>query len=161
MGRAETHKMSTASAIHASLAADYDAVVIGGGPAGLSAALYLGRARRRTLVVDAGKPRNAKAGASHGVFTRDGTPPSELLAEARRQLRTYPGVELRHIAAESATIADGGFAVRLEGDETIRARRVILACGVRDELPPIEGLADYWGTRVFNCSYCHGFEERD
>ena len=153
--------MSIVLAIPVSAAADYDAVVIGGGPAGLSAALYLGRARRRVLVVDAGKPRNAKAGASHGVFTRDGTPPGELLAEARRQLRTYPGVELRHIAAESATIVDGGFAVRLEGNETIHARRLILAFGVRDELPPIKGLAEHWGTRVFHCSYCHGFEERD
>src|SRR5215469_4986354 len=116
--------MGTASGIHASPAADYDAIVIGGGPAGLSAALYLGRARRRTLVVDAGKPRNERAAASHGVFTRDGTPPSELLGEARRQLRAYPGVEFRHIAAESAEIVDGGFAVRLEGDEIVHARRV-------------------------------------
>jgi thioredoxin reductase len=153
--------VSTGSAINASSTADYDAVVIGGGPAGLSAALYLGRARRRALVVDTGKPRNAKARASHGLLTRDGTPPGELLAEARRQLRTYPSVDLRHIAAESATIVDGGFAVRLEGDETVHARRVILACGVRDELPPIQGLVDYWGTRVFHCSYCHGYEERD
>lgn len=161
MTGAETRNMNTVSAIQASSAADYDVVVIGGGPAGLSAALYLGRARRRVLVVDAGKPRNAKVGASHGVFTRDGTPPSELLAEARGQLRTYPDVEFRHIAAERAAIVDGGFAVRLEGDETIRARRIILACGVRDELPPIEGLADHWGTRVFHCSYCHGFEQRE
>jgi thioredoxin reductase len=154
-------KPETASTINGSAAADYDAVVIGGGPAGLTAALYLGRARRRALVADTGKPRNAKAGAAHGVFTRDGTPPGELLAEARRQLRTYPSIELRHIAAESATIVDGGFAVGLEGDETVRARRIILACGVRDELPPIRGLAEHWGTRVFHCSYCHGFEERD
>jgi thioredoxin reductase len=142
--------------------ADYDAVVIGGGPAGLSAALYLGRSRRRALVVDTGQPRNAKSHASHGVFTRDGTPPGELLAEARRQLATYPTIAFRPVAAVRASIAPGGFNVRLEdGDKIVRARKLVLACGIRDELPPIEGLADNWGTRVFNCTYCHGFEESD
>lgn len=141
------------------MAADYDAVVVGGGPAGLNAALYLGRARRRALVVDAGKPRNAKSHASHGLFTRDGAPPSELLAEGRRQLETYPTIELRHTAAIRAAAARSGFEVHLEGGDKISARRLILACGIRDELPPIAGLADSWGTRVFNCAYCHGFEE--
>src|SRR5205814_2128345 len=142
--------------------ADYDAVVIGGGPAGLSAALYLGRARRRALIVDIGQPRNAKSRASHGVFTRDGMPPRELLAEARRQLGTYPTIEFRHTAAVGASVTRTGFEVRLEGgDKVIRSRRLVLACGLRDELPPIEGLADNWGTRVFNCTYCHGFEESD
>jgi thioredoxin reductase len=142
--------------------ADYDAVVIGGGPAGLSAALYLGRSRRRALVVDTGKPRNAKSHASHGVFTRDGTPPGDLLAEARRQLGTYPMIEFKRVAAVGASVARAGFEVRLESsNKVISARKLVLACGIRDELPPIEGLADNWGTRVFNCTYCHGFEESD
>jgi thioredoxin reductase len=142
-------------------AADYDAIVVGGGPAGLNAALYLGRARRRALVVDAGNPRNARSHASHGLFTRDGAPPRELLAEGRRQLGTYPTVEFRHTAGIRAAKVRSGFEVQLEGGDRISSRRLILACGIRDELPPIEGLADGWGTRVFNCSYCHGFEESD
>lgn len=142
--------------------ADYDAVVIGGGPAGLSAALYLGRARRRALVVDTGQPRNAKSHASHGVFTRDGMPPNDLLAEGRRQLGTYPTIEFQRTAAVGSSVTRTGFEVRLEGGATIiRSRRLVLACGLRDELPPIEGLAENWGTRVFNCTYCHGFEESD
>jgi thioredoxin reductase len=142
-------------------AADYDAIVIGGGPAGLNAGLYLGRALRRALIVDLGKPRNARAHASHGLFTRDGVPPSELLAEARRQLGTYPTVEFRHTAAIGATVVPSGFEVLLEGGDRFRSRRLLLACGVRDELPSIDGLAESWGERVFNCTYCHGFEERD
>jgi thioredoxin reductase len=142
-------------------AQNFDVTIIGGGPAGLSAALYLARARRHTLVIDAGKPRNAVALASHGVFTRDGTPPLELLAEARRQLRTYPTVEFRHMAAVEASAVGAGFLVRLESGETVRSRRLILAVGVCDQLPPIEGVADSWGRRIFNCSYCHGFEHAD
>ena len=141
--------------------AEYDAVVVGGGPAGLSGALYLGRARRRTLVVDAGKPRNARARAAHGVFTRDGMPPRELLAEARRQLENYPGVEVLDTEAMGALTALGGFEVRLKNGDSVRARRLLLACGVRDELPAIEGLSEHWGTRVHGCTYCDGYEGAD
>jgi len=140
---------------------DYDAIVIGGGPAGLSAALYLGRARRRTLVLDAGRPRNSPSPAAHGVFTRDGTPPGELLAEARRQLAAYPTVELQETEAVAAFAEPNGYTVRLQDGSEARARRLLLACGVRDELPPIPGLAENWGTSVLHCAYCHGYEVAD
>jgi len=136
----------------------YDVIVIGGGPAGLSAALYLARARRRVLVVDAGEPRNRKARAAHGVFTRDGVPPLELLTEARRQVERYPTIEFRCTKAVEAAPRPTGFEVTLNTGDKVRARRLLLACGVRDELPPIEGLAERWGTTVHNCTYCDGYE---
>jgi thioredoxin reductase len=139
----------------------YDTVVVGGGAAGLSAALVLGRARRRTLVVDAGEPRNAPSPAAHGVFTRDGVPPAELLREARAQLAPYATVTLCDAAAVSARAMDGGFEVELANDGKVRARRLLLAVGVKDELPPIDGVAELWGTRVLHCPYCHGWEVGD
>lgn len=139
----------------------YDVVVIGGGPAGLNAALYLGRSRRRTLVLDGGRPRNARAAHAHGVFTRDGTPPLDLLAEARQQIAAYPDAEFRPIEALAAERQGNGFVVRLSSGESVEARRLLFACGVIDELPAIPGLADLWGERVHACAYCHGYEERD
>jgi thioredoxin reductase len=139
----------------------YDAVVIGGGPAGLTAALYLARSRRRTLVLDAGQPRNARAAFAHGVFTRDGIPPGELLAAARRQLAGYPDVTFRPVGACSAAPRGGRFEVELADGGAVEARRLLIASGLRDELPPIPGVADLWGRRVHLCSYCHGYEERD
>jgi thioredoxin reductase len=139
----------------------HDVIVVGGGAAGLSAALVLGRARRRTLVLDAGEPRNAPSPASHGVFTRDGVPPAELLREARAQLAPYATVALCDVAAVGARATDGGFEVELSSGERARARRLLLAVGVKDDLPPIEGLAALWGTRVLHCPYCHGWEVRD
>ena len=139
----------------------YDAIVVGGGAAGLSAALTLGRARRRTLVLDAGQPRNAPSPASHGVFTRDGAPPAELLREARAQLAPYATVTLSDVAAVGARPVAGGFEVELAGGSRTTARRLLLAVGVKDELPGIEGLAGLWGTRVLHCPYCHGWEVGD
>jgi thioredoxin reductase len=139
----------------------YDVIVAGGGAAGLSAALMLGRARRRTLVLDAGEPRNAPSPASHGVFTRDGAPPAELLREARAQLGPYATVTLCDVAAAGARPVEGGFEVDLSSGGRAYARRLLLAVGVRDELPAIEGLAGLWGTRVLHCPYCHGWEVRD
>lgn len=141
--------------------AAFDAVIIGGGPAGLSAALVLGRARRRTLVVDAGRPRNLPSPAAHGVFTRDGTSPGELLELARRQLTPYRSVELRHGLAVAADYGPGGFVVRLEDGATVQSRRLLLAVGVSDDLPPVAGLGAQWGTTVLHCAYCHGWEVRD
>ncbi len=138
-----------------------DVVVVGGGPAGLTAALYLGRARRRTLVVDAGRPRNAASPSAHGVFTRDGATPAELLAEARRQLSAYAAVELRRAEAVVAASLGDGFVVRLDDGTEVRARRLLLACGIRDELPDIEGLAGHWGRGVLHCTTCHGYEVAD
>lgn len=143
------------------LSPEYDVVVIGGGAAGLSAALTLGRARRRTLVLDTGQPRNAASPAAHGVFSRDGSPPGELLEEARRQAGHYPTVELARAEAQRADVGPHGVTVRLAGERAVRARRLVLACGVRDELPPIEGLAERWGTAVLHCAYCHGYEVAD
>jgi thioredoxin reductase len=139
----------------------HDVIVIGGGTAGLSAALVLGRARRRTLVLDGGPPRNAPSPAAHGVFTRDGTPPAELLRVARGQLAPYPSVELRGLGARSARGTADGFSLRLADGSEVRARRLLLAVGVRDELPPIEGLAALWGRGALHCPYCHGWEVRD
>ena len=135
----------------------FDAVVVGGGPAGLSAALALGRARRRVLVAADGPPRNAPARAAHNVFTRDGTPPDELNRIGRAQLAPYP-VTLRDAWAADAAPADGGFAVTFADGERVDARGLVLATGVRDVLPDVPGLADLWGTGVFHCPYCHGWE---
>ncbi|WP_324653317.1 NAD(P)/FAD-dependent oxidoreductase [Georgenia sp. H159] len=138
-----------------------DVVVIGGGPAGLSAALVLGRARRSVTVVDAGDPRNACSPSLHGFLTRDGASPADFLAAARREVRGY-GVEL--VTDEVVTVVDddgAGFRVTLAGGSTLRARRVIAATGIADELPDIDGVAERWGRDALHCPYCHGYEVRD
>lgn len=139
----------------------YDAIVVGGGSAGLSAALVLGRARRRVVVIDGGAPRNAPAEAAHGFFTRDGTPPLELLALGRAQLEQFATVEIRRGEATDSRIVAGGFEVTLADGARERARRLLLATGVRDELPEIPGLRELWGRGVYHCPYCHGWEVRD
>ena len=138
-----------------------DVVIVGAGTAGLAAALILGRSRRRTVVLDGGPPRNAPAHSAYGVFTRDGTPPQELLRLARADLRPYPSVEVREALASGVSGADGDFAVALEGGTTLRTRKVILATGVVDELPDVPGVAELWGGDLFHCPYCHGWEVRD
>ncbi|WP_229919384.1 NAD(P)/FAD-dependent oxidoreductase [Streptomyces minutiscleroticus] len=139
----------------------YEAVVVGGGAAGLSAALVLGRARRRTLVVDAGGPRNAPAAHMQGYLSRDGMAPAEFLAEGRREIARY-GVELvRDRAADVSAAGGGEFDVVLAGGRTVRARRLIVATGLADELPPVPGVAERWGRDVLHCPYCHGWEVRD
>lgn len=135
----------------------FDAVVIGGGPAGLSAALALGRARRRVLVASYGPTRNAPAEAAHNVFTRDGTTPGELVRIGRAQLAPYD-VTVREEWAADAERLDGRFAVTFAGGGRVEARGVVLATGVRDVLPDVPGLAELWGTGVFHCPYCHGWE---
>jgi thioredoxin reductase len=138
-----------------------DVVVVGAGPAGLNAALVLGRARRDVLLTDTGEPRNAAVRAMHGFLSRDGTDPAELRAVARDQLRQYASVEIRPVAAETARREDDHFEITLSGRATVPARRVVLASGVVDELPDIDGLAGHWGRGVFNCPYCDGWEHRD
>lgn len=136
---------------------DHDVVVVGGGAAGLSAALVLGRARRRVAVVDAGSPRNAPAAHMQGFLSRDGLPPAELLAIGRAEVRAY-GVEL----IDDAVVGiDPGFSVRLGGGDALRARRVLIATGVRDMLPDIPGVRERWGRDLLHCPYCHGWEVRD
>jgi len=137
--------------------ARYDVVVVGGGAAGLSAALVLGRARRRVAVVDAGTPRNAPASHMHGFLSRDGMPPAELLVAGRAEAAAY-GVEF--ISGHVVSI-EPGFAVSLENGETLAARRLLIATGATDELPPIPGLQDRWGRDFLHCPYCHGWEVRD
>jgi len=139
----------------------FDAVIVGGGPAGLEAALALGRGRRRVLLCDAGPPRNAAAVEVHGFVTRDGTPPAEFRRIAREQLRPYRNVEVRDRRVEAIDGARGAFEVRLDDGSTVAARRILLATGMIDELPDLPGYAELWGRSIFQCPYCHGWEVRD
>ena len=139
----------------------YDAVVVGAGCAGLSAALVLGRSRRRVLVLDGGEPRNAPSSGVHYFLTRDGTSPEELLRIGREQLKPYPGVEVRTAGATAATGSDGDFGVTLEDGTTVGARKILLATGVQDDLPEKPGFRELWGRGVYHCPYCHGWEMRD
>jgi thioredoxin reductase len=137
--------------------AGYDVVIAGGGPAGLSAALALGRARRRVLVVDSGRGRNSPADAVHGYLTQDGTSPARVREIAHGELSAYPSIRIAE-----GTVKDiaPGFTLTLENRE-VSARRVLVATGVVDDLPGIDGLGELWGRGVFHCPYCHGYEVRD
>ncbi|MGV9498395.1 NAD(P)/FAD-dependent oxidoreductase [Streptomyces sp. NPDC003642] len=137
----------------------YAVVVVGGGAAGLSAALVLGRARHRTLVVDAGEPRNAPAAHMQGYLTRDGMPPAEFLAIGREEVARY-GVEL--VRDRVVDVERGeDFTVVLAGGRTVRARRLVVATGLKDELPAVPGVAERFGRDVLHCPFCHGWEVRD
>jgi thioredoxin reductase len=137
----------------------YEAVVVGGGAAGLSAALVLGRARRRTLVVDAGEPRNTPSAHMQGYLSRDGMSPAEFLAIGREEIARY-GVELvRDRVVDAAK--DEDFTVVLASGGTVRARQLVIATGLKDELPEVPGLAERFGRDVVHCPYCHGWEARD
>lgn len=137
----------------------YAVVVIGGGAAGLSAALVLGRARHGTLVVDAGEPRNAPAAHMQSYLSRDGMPPAEFLALGREEIARY-GVELvRDRVVEVERGED--FTVVLAGGRTVRARRLVVATGLKDELPGVAGVAERFGRDVLHCPFCHGWEVRD
>ena len=135
----------------------YDVVIVGGGAAGLSAALVLGRARRRVAVIDAGAPRNAPAAHMQGFLSRDGMPPAELLAVGRAEVRTY-GVE---IVNDHVTSIEPGFTVHAAAGPVLTARRILIATGVSDALPDIDGAASRWGRDLLHCPYCHGWEVRD
>ncbi|MEU9589009.1 NAD(P)/FAD-dependent oxidoreductase [Streptomyces sp. NPDC048219] len=141
------------------LSGKYDVIVVGGGAAGLSAALVLGRARRSALVVDAGEPRNAPSGHMQGYLTRDGMAPAEFLALGREEIARY-GVELVRDRAVRVTRGED-FAVELAGGRTVRARRLIVTTGLRDELPDVPGVAERFGRDVLHCPFCHGWEVRD
>ncbi|SDH42703.1 Thioredoxin reductase [Sinosporangium album] len=138
----------------------YDVVVVGGGPAGLSAALILGRARRSVLVIDGGRPRNASAAHMHGFLSRDGAPPGDLLEAGRREVAGYGGTVLQGRALSAARDGDG-FAIEIDSGRRVRARRLLVAAGVTDELPDVPGVASRWGRDVVHCPYCHGWEIRD
>ncbi|MET9290651.1 NAD(P)/FAD-dependent oxidoreductase [Streptomyces sp. NPDC003077] len=138
----------------------YDVVVIGGGAAGLSGALTLGRAWRSVLVIDGGEPRNAPADGIHAYLGREGSPPGELLADGREEVRAYGG-EIRRGHVATVERDDDGLTVRLADGGAVRGRRLLVATGLVDELPEVPGLADLWGTDVLHCPYCHGWEVRD
>ena len=140
--------------------APWDAIVVGGGPAGLSAAVVLARARRRVLVIDSGRPRNAAARAVHGFLTRDGIAPGELRRIARREARRY-GATLQAGEVTAARRHRGGFTVTVDGRVKLRSRVLLLATGVVDRLPEIPGLRELYGQSVHHCPYCDGGEERD
>lgn len=135
----------------------YDVVIVGGGAAGLSAALVLGRARRKVVVIDAGAPRNAPAAQMQGFLSRDGMPPAELLAVGRAEVRGY-GVE---IIDDRVQALEPGFLARITGGRILVARRILVATGVSDELPDIPGVRERWGRDLLHCPYCHGWEVRD
>ena len=139
----------------------YDVVIVGGGPAGLSAALVLGRCRRRVLVCDSGQPRNASSRHLHGYLTRDGINPKEFLGLAREELSRYDTVEVRQARVSDARCEAGGFRSILATGEHVWSRKLLLATGVVDNIPEVEGLRELYGRSVFHCRYCDGWELRD
>jgi thioredoxin reductase len=138
----------------------FDVAVIGGGAAGLSAAVVLGRARRRVVVIDAGSPRNAPAAAVHGFLSRDGISPAELVETGRKEVDHYGGLVLHGEALAARRTADG-FEVTLADGGPVSARRLLVTTGLVDELPDIPGVRQRWGRDVVHCPYCHGWEIRD
>ena len=140
---------------------NYDAVIIGGGAAGLSGAVTLARSRRSVLVIDAGQPRNAPADGVHNYLGREGTPPGELLAIGRAELAGYGGEVVSGVVTAARREDDGGFRVTLEDGREVSARRLLVTTGLVDELPELPGVAERWGRDVLHCPYCHGWEVRD
>ncbi|MFB4279866.1 NAD(P)/FAD-dependent oxidoreductase [Nonomuraea sp. MTCD27] len=137
----------------------YDVAIVGGGPAGMAAALTLGRAHRPVLLTDAGPGRNAPAEAVHNFLTRDGTPPGELRELGRKELAAYPSVVIREEAVAGVRVVGGGvFRLEQAGGGTVDARRLLLATGLADELPGPRGVEALWGRSAFHCPYCHGYE---
>ncbi|QIH99087.1 NAD(P)/FAD-dependent oxidoreductase [Rhodococcoides fascians A21d2] len=147
----------TSDTVHHTLV---DAIIVGGGVAGLSAAVALGRSRRSVVVVDAGDPRNAPAAHSHNYLTRDGESPLELVRLGRDEARRY-GVHIIEGTARSAIRTESGFEVTLADGSVVRGRRLLVTTGLTDVLPNIPGLAERWGRDVLHCPYCHGWEVRD
>ena len=136
----------------------YDVIAIGGSYAGMAAALQLVRAHKSVLVIDAGERRNRFASRSHGFLGQDGVAPGEIASQARRQLETYPTLSWLEGRAEAISGQVDGFTVTTTDGESHRGRRILLAIGLADQLPPVAGLAERWGKAVFHCPYCHGYE---
>ncbi|NYG58861.1 thioredoxin reductase [Nocardioides daedukensis] len=135
----------------------YDVIIVGGGPAGLQAALTLGRMHKHALLLDSGAYRNGRVAHMHNFLTHDGTPPEKFRSEARAELAAYPTVEIRDAAVGAVEKVGDTFRVAL-GEEVLESRLVILATGVRDEMPAVPGLEDLWGTHAYACPFCHGHE---
>ncbi|AQA04786.1 pyridine nucleotide-disulfide oxidoreductase [Mycobacterium sp. MS1601] len=140
---------------------EFDCVIIGGGAAGLSAALVLGRARRRVLVLDAGQQSNRAAHGIGGLLGFDGRPPAELYAAGRAELAAYPSVQVRDGTVADAVAVDGGFVVYPAGGVEVSTRTVLLATGMDYRPVELAGAAELWGDSVFHCPFCHGWEVRD
>lgn len=138
----------------------YEVIIIGAGPAGMSAALILGRCMRKVLLIDNGKPRNAYSKALHGYLTRDGTPPSEFLTLAREELKKYQTIEVLEAEAVSARKTEMGFAVVTVDGSTHTSRRLLVATGVIDTIPNLEGIMNFYGKSVHTCPYCDAWELR-
>lgn len=139
----------------------YDSVIAGAGPAGLSAAIILGRCRRRVLVCDTGLPRNRASRGVHGLLGHEGTPPRDLLAKGRKELEKYPAVVLRAVEIISITPEPDGFSVVCADGLAVKTRKVLLATGIEDHVPKLEGIETFYGRSVHHCPYCDGFEHRD
>jgi thioredoxin reductase len=139
----------------------YDVVIVGGGPAGLSAALVLGRCRRRVLVLDTDRPRNSVSWRVSGYLGHDGIKPADFRRVGREQLEPYDSVEVRPVAAEVVDRLNDGFEVGLAGGERVRTRKLVIATGLVNELPEIPGFCELWGHGVYHCPYCDGWEHRD
>lgn len=137
-----------------------DAIVVGGGVAGLTAALFLGRSLRRVVVFDSGSPRNARSPGLHGLIGRDGVAPEALRRAAREELARYPSVELRQGKVRHCKRVRGGFEASLGDGPALRARKLLLATGVVDRPPLVEGVRELFGRGVFHCPYCDGWELR-
>lgn len=139
----------------------FDVIIIGGGPAGLSAGLILGRFRRSVLICDSQRPRNARSTGVHGFLSRDGIHPQELLQIAREQLAPHTTVEIRAQEVVDIVQSDGAFRVYFQNGISETAKKILFATGVKDSLPPVEGIEELFGKSVFHCPYCHGWEVRD
>lgn len=140
---------------------EWDVAIVGGGPAGLSAALMLGRCRRRVVLLDSGQYRNAASHAMHGFLSRDGTPPAELRRIALEQLAPYDTVQVRNAFVDDAVAVDGGFELRTRDGAAIGCRKLLLATGLVDELPRVAGTEDLYGKCIHHCPYCEAWEVRD
>ncbi|SDK36726.1 NAD(P)/FAD-dependent oxidoreductase [Sediminibacillus albus] len=138
-----------------------DCVIVGGGPAGLNASLVLARANKKIVLFDEDKPRNAVTYESHGFITRDRIKPSEFKRLAKEELKEYPSLEIRHQRVTAIQKQDGFFLVQADDGISYRTRKVILATGLKDILPDIEGIYDMYGTSLFSCPFCDGWELRD
>lgn len=140
----------------------YEVIIVGGGIAGLSAALILGRCRRRVLLCDSDRPRNGASAALHGFLSQDGINPWEIRRLGREQLNNYPSIEFRPLEViDACHRPEGGFIVRLASGESFSCRKLLLATGIVDHLPSIAGMEEFYGHGVFHCPYCDGWENRD
>jgi len=138
-----------------------EVIIIGGGPAGLSAALILGRCRRKVLLFDSGRPRNAYSNGMHGYLSRDGVSPQDFLSISRNELKAYPNVRIIDTEVTEARKEHGLFVIKTTDNETFQSKRLLIATGVVDSIPVLEGIGELWGKSVFTCPYCDGWEYSD